>query len=54
MLKSKNKTARTDISQVGMGDWYGSGIRNKVGKIRDVYSINPISKKTNTPPKKLA
>lgn len=54
MLKSKNKVAHIDRKQSGMGDWYGSGIRNKVGRIRDVHSIMPIPEKTNVPPKKLA
>lgn len=38
----------------GSGDYYGSGVRNPVGKLRD-FGINPVSKKGLTkPPKKLA
>lgn len=41
-------------TSLGMGDYYGSGIRAKVGKMRDSYSpeITPLSKKgLKTPPK---
>jgi hypothetical protein len=56
MLTSKNRgvAAHTDPKQIGMGDWYGSGIKQKIGKIRDTYSILPIPKETKTLPKKLA
>lgn len=40
--------------QPGAGDYYGSGVRNPVGKLRD-FGIKPVSKKGLTkPPKKLA
>lgn len=57
MKKMKGlKTAHTSNSQMGMGDFYGSGIKQKVGRVREDY-INMPSKKTNNikkPPKSLA
>ena len=51
----KNRFAHTQNANVGMGDFYGVGIRNKVGKMRDGIGINPISKKQrSTPPKSVA
>jgi hypothetical protein len=41
-------------SPIGMGDFYGPGIKNPVGKMIDSY-IDIIPKKgISTPPKKLA
>jgi len=57
MKKSKGlKTAHTSNSQIGSGDFYGTGIKQKVGRVREDY-INMPSKKPNTikkPPKSLA
>ncbi len=40
--------------QPGAGDYYGTGVRNPVGKLRD-FGIKPVSKKgLKIPPKKLA
>lgn len=40
--------------QPGAGDYYGSGVRNPVGKLRD-FGIKPVTKKgLKIPPKKLA
>jgi len=55
--KSKARNAHTANTRFGMGDFYGSGVRAKVGKIRDVYEpgANPMSPKSlKKPPKSLA
>jgi hypothetical protein len=47
--------AHTSKSKIGMGDNYGSGIKNPVGKIRDIMGITDITpKKMGKPPKSLA
>ena len=57
---SKNKSsisreAHVSPTKKGMGDYYGTGIKNNVGRSRDVMGLNPISpKKLKTPPKSLA
>jgi hypothetical protein len=55
-MKSKVKNAHTSKSQIGMGDFYGSGIKQKVGKIREsqIGFTTPSPKKLKTPPKSLA
>ena len=48
------KQAHTANTKFGMGDNYGTGIRQKVGRIRDDYSpgkTNLSNKKIGTPPK---
>lgn len=43
------------IPQAGVGNYFGSGVRNPVGKIRDAAGSKPISRsKLSQPPKKLA
>lgn len=56
MKKTKGlKTAHTANSKIGMGDYYGSGIRQPIGKMRDGAGLYPISKKgMKKPPKSLA
>lgn len=57
MMKKVNsglKTAHTSNSKIGMGDCYGSGIRNPVGRIRDGMGMPLSRKKVKTPPKSLA
>ncbi len=57
MKKARNtsKFIHTSKSPKGSGDYYGSGIRNKVGKIRDVTGFDPVAKsKIGKPPKSLA
>jgi hypothetical protein len=56
MKKSKRFVAsHTSQSQRGVGDYYGTGIRNKVGIVRDSFSDLPLPlKKGNKPPKSLA
>jgi hypothetical protein len=42
-------------SSMGMGDYYGTGIRQKIGRVREGMGMNPISqKKLKTPPKSVA
>lgn len=52
----KNKFSHTANTQYGMGDNYGTGIKQKVGRMREdqlgFQSITP--KKLKTPPKSLA
>ncbi len=55
MKKSKSKEAHVSKSKVGSGDYYGSGIRNPIGKVRDVMGLTPTNpKKLKNPPKSLA
>ena len=58
MKKPKsNKQTHTSNSKTGSGDYYGTGVKNKVGTIRDVFvpGVNPMSsKKIGKPPKSLA
>ncbi len=49
------KEAHTAPTKYGMGDYYGTGIKQKMGKVRDTYLDNKISsKKMGKPPKSLA
>lgn len=52
-MKKEWHTANT---KYGMGDYYGQGIKQKVGRLRDSYgdSTPMTSKKMGTPPKSLA
>lgn len=53
-LKRTNE-AHTSKSKFGMGDHYGSGVKNPVGKIRSVMGINDVTPKNlRKPPKSLA
>jgi len=53
-LKS-NKVAHTPNTKFGMGDFYGSGKRNPMGKVRDGMGVNELApKKLKKPPKSLA
>ena len=54
---TKHKEAHTDNTKYGMGDFYGTGVRAKIGTMRDSYSpgYTPVSKKSmGTPPKTFA
>ncbi len=54
--KKTAKLSHTPRSSKGMGDYYGTGIRGKIGKMRHdsmgMHQITP--KKLKTPPKTLA
>lgn len=53
--KKPYKTAHTAGSQKGMGDYYGSGIVAKIGKMRSGVGFEEISPpKMKTPPRSLA
>lgn len=55
-LVSKVKNVKTPKSQIGMGDFYGQGVKNKTGKMRSStmdYS-SPTPKQLKKPPKSLA
>ena len=50
-----SKNAHTDNTKYGMGDFYGTGVKNKIGKVIDVMGMSPLtSKKLKKPPKSLA
>lgn len=57
---SNNKTkglkeSHSSNSKYGMGDHYGQGIKNPIGKPREVMGLKPMGpKKIGKPPKKLA
>lgn len=48
--------SHTANTKYGMGDFYGTGIKAKIGKVReDFVNFSPsIQKKLKTPPKSLA
>lgn len=49
------KEAHTSNTKYGMGDYYGTGIKNKVGRMRDGAGQYPVAaKKLKRPPKSLA
>ena len=51
----KTRFAHTDNTKYGMGDNYGSGIKAKVGTMRDGAGMVKLSKKKlGIPPKSLA
>lgn len=54
--RTKTKAFHTDSKEQGMGDFYGIGVRNPIGKMRsDSPGYSPISKsKLKRPPKSLA
>ncbi len=54
-MKNKNPNAHVADAKYGTGDFYGSGIKAKVGKIRDSYMNRPTtSKELKKPPRSLA
>ncbi len=51
----KYKQAHTDNVKKGMGDYYGSGIPGKIGRMRDGVGFEAVSPKgLKVPPKNLA
>ena len=54
--KGKGATnAHTSSSQKGLGDYYGTGFRNKIGKVIEGEGRNPLPNvKLKKPPKSLA
>lgn len=54
-IKAMKKEAHTSNTKYGMGDYYGTGIKNKVGRMRDGAGQYPVAaKKLKRPPKSLA
>jgi hypothetical protein len=55
MSKNRNKAskeAHASASQKGMGDYYGTGVRAKVGRMRDGAGTYGVSRRgLKTPPK---
>lgn len=55
-MKKPNKNYHTSNAKTGTSDYYGTGIRQPLGKMRDnsfsMVSLTP--KQLKTPPKKLA
>lgn len=50
-----NKSAHTDNTKYGMGDNYGTGFKNPMGKVKEGVGYKPMDKKKmKTPPKSLA
>lgn len=48
------KNAHTSNSKKGMGDFYGSGVKNKMGRLLEGTGVNPLSKsKLKKPPRSL-
>lgn len=55
MKNKSNVPSHTSKSKIGMGDYYGTAIRNPVGTPREVFGQNfKSSARTKKPPKKLA
>jgi hypothetical protein len=55
MKLSRIKTAHTSNQKKGMGDYYGTGIKQKLAINRDLKIANSVSKpKLKKPPKSLA
>lgn len=48
------KTAHTSRSQLGMGDFYGQGVKNPIGRVREDTLTYSKPNRLNKPPKKLA
>lgn len=54
--KMKHKEAHTSNSKIGMGDFYGTGIKQKLGIVKRDYlsATNTKPKKLGKPPRSLA
>lgn len=56
MKPLKHKESHTSPSKIGMGDHYGSALKNKIGRVREDSTghMDYPSKRQTKPPKKLA
>jgi len=54
MKKSKVKQAHTSSAKIGMGDYYGSGIRNPMAKTKSSFMVPRVKFDRKKPPKSLA
>ena len=53
--KKPNGDWHVSNESLGMGNYYGSGVRNKVGRVRDVFGVSEQSNRnTSKPPRSLA
>ena len=53
--KKPNGDWHVSNTSMGMGDYYGTGVRAKIGKMREGMGMQEITpKKMKTPPKSLA
>ncbi len=53
--KKAPKFAHTDKSKIGMGDFYGTGVKNRMGKPKEVLGQTiGKAKGTSKPPRSLA
>lgn len=53
--KTKRTEWHTSKNKMGLGDYYGTGITAKIGKMREGMGFEALSKKKlKTPPKTLA
>ena len=54
--RAKNPQAHSDPKLTGMGDNYGTGVRQKIGQVRDSYvtQMKKTKGKIKNPPKSLA
>lgn len=53
--KAKTRQAHTFPMKKGMGDHYGTGVRAKIGEMRDGYGFESLSpSKLKKPPRSLA
>jgi hypothetical protein len=53
--KTNRKIAHTPKSPKGMGDYYGTGVKAPIGKMRDGLGMQVVSKsKLKKPPRSLA
>ncbi len=53
--KKTVKQHNTSRSQIGMGDFYGTGMKQKVGRTKDIMTEKNLTKKQmKSPPKSLA
>ncbi len=55
MKKTKPHEAHTSDTKFGMGDYYGTGVKAKIGKVRDsTVGYTPVTpKQLKTPPRSL-
>ena len=54
MKKVKKKEWHAPRTKIGSGDYYGSGIKNPIGRMVDSYMDNKSRINLKTPPKSLA
>lgn len=50
----KNRFSHTQNTQYGMGDNYGTGVKSKVGTMREGVGVPNLGKKLKNPPRNLA